>query len=348
MKHFSTLALAALFSASIAQAQTSDLVFFTDDGTKFTLIIDGDVKNAAPATRVVATGIRTESPMVMVKFEDAGIPQLRKPGYFPLGMEYTTMITTNKKGERVLRPTGQAALGTAAATEPAKPKPTTFQEDPAPAATPATNTTGVTQTMSIGGVDQVTTTTVVEETEDDLGTGENVNFNMGVNGVGINMNVGVTEGTMGTTGTTTTSRTTTTTTTTRTGGTMSTSAPAITAEPVKPVREPEVYHMPGYSGPIGCGWPMSDSEFAEAKKSIESKGFEETKMTTAKQVGRDRCFTVEQVKSIMATFGFEDTKLEFAKYAYDRTYDIGNYYRVNDAFGFESSIEELNTYIQAR
>ena len=71
-------------------------------------------------------------------------------------------------------------------------------------------------------------------------------------------------------------------------------------------------------------------------------------MTTAKQVGRDRCFTAEQVKGIMNTFSFEDTKLEFAKYAYERTYDIGNYYKVNDAFTFESSIDDLNSYITAR
>ncbi|HMC96278.1 MAG TPA: DUF4476 domain-containing protein, partial [Flavobacteriales bacterium] len=331
MKHFSTLALAVFFSAPVVQAQTSDLVFFTDDGSKFTLIIDGDVKNATPETRVVATGIRTESPMVMIKFEDPSIPQLRKSGMFPLGMEYTIMITMNKKGERVLRPTGQAALGTAAASEPVKPKPTTFQEDP-PASTPASTTT-TTQTMNVGGVDQVTSTTVVEETPDGMGSGENMNISMGVNGVGLNMNVAVNDGTMGTTGTTTTSHTTTTTTTTHTttSGSAATMTPPAPAAPA-PVREPDVYHMPGYTGPVGCGWPMSESEFAEAKKSIESKGFEETKMTTAKQVGRDRCFTVEQVKGIMSVFGFEDTKLEFAKYAYDRTYDIGNYYRVNDAF----------------
>jgi len=50
----------------------------------------------------------------------------------------------------------------------------------------------------------------------------------------------------------------------------------------------------------------------------------------------------------MNTFSFEDTKLEFAKYAYERTYDIGNYYKLNDAFSFESSIEELNEYTQGR
>ena len=57
---------------------------------------------------------------------------------------------------------------------------------------------------------------------------------------------------------------------------------------------------------------------------------------------------MEQVKGIMGVFGFEDTKLDFAKYAYERTYDIGNYYKVNDAFSFETSVEELNEYIQAR
>ena len=47
-------------------------------------------------------------------------------------------------------------------------------------------------------------------------------------------------------------------------------------------------------------------------------------------------------------FSFEDSKLDFAKYAYERTYDIDNYYKVNDAFTFESSVDELNEYIQAR
>jgi hypothetical protein len=42
---------------------------------------------------------------------------------------------------------------------------------------------------------------------------------------------------------------------------------------------------------------------------------------------------------------FEEDKLEIAKYAYGSTLDVGNYFRVNDAFDFESTIEELDTYI---
>lgn len=335
MKQLSSLVLASMLAAPAAWAQTTDLVFFTDDAQKFTLIIDGDVKNDAPATRVVATGIRNESPVVMVRFEDASIPQLKKPGYFPLGREYTVMITTNKKGERVLRPTGEADLGTAAKAEPAKPKPTEFVEDK-----PAAPQTTMQQNVGVEGVQQTTTITVVEESGG-TGTTQGVNMNMGVNGVGINMSVGIIDGTG--TGTTTTTRTTTTTQTTMSTTGVAEPAPA----PVK-VPPAEVYRMPGYSGPIGCAMPMSSTEMADIKKSIESKGFEETKLTLAKQVGRDRCFTADQVKTIMGVFNFEESKLEFAKFAYDRTHDIGNYYKVNDAFNFSSSIDDLNEYIQSR
>jgi hypothetical protein len=352
-----TLVFAALLTAAIVQAQTTcDLVFFTDDGAKFTLVIDGEVKNETPASRVLATGIRNATPMVIVRFEDSNIPQLRKPGFFELGKEYTTMITTNKKGERVLRPTGEAELGTAAKNEPKPTKPV-FVEDPAPVVTtttPATTTsvttTGQTTNVGVGADQVVTTVTVVEEDGMGTGTGENVNFNMGVNGLGVNMNINVTDGT-GTTGAATTTRTTTrTTTTTTTTGTTTVAppAPAPTPAPAPVVKEPEVYRMPGYSGRVGCGWPMNTGEFADAKKSIESKSFEDSKMTMLKQIGRDRCFTVDQVKGMMSVFSFEDSKLDWAKFAYDRTYDIDNYYKVNDAFTFESSIDDLNSYIQSR
>jgi hypothetical protein len=48
----------------------------------------------------------------------------------------------------------------------------------------------------------------------------------------------------------------------------------------------------------------------------------------------------------MSLFNFESSRLEFAKFAYGYTYDLGNYFIVNDAFNFESSISELDRYIQ--
>jgi hypothetical protein len=93
---------------------------------------------------------------------------------------------------------------------------------------------------------------------------------------------------------------------------------------------------------------MSPMDFNDLKNTISSKTFEDSKMTIAKQVLQNNCPLTSQVKDLMGLFTFEGTKLDFAKYAYDYTYDVGNYYKVNDQFTFESSIDELNQYISGK
>ena len=327
MERLSTIAFATLLTCTAAQAQTSDIVVFSEMGEKFTLVIDGDVKNETPATRVVATGIRNETPLIVVRVAETGVPPVKQNAWMEYGSEYTLKLTTNKKGEYVLRMQGQAALGTAK-VDPVETAPVTDFVEDAPSQTPPGG-------QSLTGGTQTTTTTTQT-----TGSTENVNMNLGINGVGINMTMGITDPLMGSSTTTTTTTTHTTTTTTGTDFGDPEPTPAPVADPV--------YRMPGYSGPIGCPMPMSDGEFGEAKASIESKGFEESKMTLARQIGDSHCFSTAQVKGVMGLFGFEETKLEFAKYAYEHTHDIGNYYKVNDAFSFESSIDELNKYIKGR
>lgn len=103
--------------------------------------------------------------------------------------------------------------------------------------------------------------------------------------------------------------------------------------------------IPGYTGPIGCNWPMDEIAFQKAKESIKNKVYEDSKLTLAKQIASNNCLLARQVKEIMELFTYEKTKLEFAKFAYKYTYDIGNYYLVNDAFTYETSIEELNEFL---
>lgn len=156
-------------------------------------------------------------------------------------------------------------------------------------------------------------------------TDVDIDVNMG--GFGVDMDVNINE-TYTETHTTTT---TTTTTTTAGGGAV--------------VGQPDHYEMPGYSGPIGCPWPMDEGQFANTQRSVSSKDFEDSKLTVAKQITGANCLTADQVRRIMNEFDFEDSKLEYAKFAYNKTYDIGNYYMLNDAFDFESSIDELNEHI---
>lgn len=158
---------------------------------------------------------------------------------------------------------------------------------------------------------------------------QNTEINMDVNmgGMGVDMNVNMNE-----TYTETNSSTTTTTTTT------TNAAPA----------QPNHYVMPGYNGPIGCPWPMSSDQFADALRSVSSKSFDDEKATIAKQITGSNCLTTDQAKAMMMELSFDSAKLEYAKFAYDKTYDIGNYYKLNDAFDFSSSVDELNEYINGQ
>ena len=90
---------------------------------------------------------------------------------------------------------------------------------------------------------------------------------------------------------------------------------------------------------------MSQNDFADFKSSVSSKSFEDSKLTIAKQALNNNCLLTSQVKEVMLLFTYEQSRLDFAKYAYSHTYDLGNYFKINDAFTFETSIDELNTYI---
>jgi hypothetical protein len=114
----------------------------------------------------------------------------------------------------------------------------------------------------------------------------------------------------------------------------------------------------GYSGntqssppaQAGCkgGWPMSAGDFTSAMSTIKGQGFDETKLSTAKQIVSSNCLSANQVADICKAFGFEETKLGFAKFAYARCTEPQNYFKINNVFGFSSSVDDLNKYIQSR
>ena len=91
--------------------------------------------------------------------------------------------------------------------------------------------------------------------------------------------------------------------------------------------------------------PCSDADFEDAKRTIEKADFEQTKLTIAKQIVASELMTARQLAEIARLFDFENTKLEFLKYAYPYCYDQNKYYIVNDVFTFSSSVDELNEFI---
>lgn len=322
-KIFLLLILFAAFTVkSFAQY---NLIVFAEQGEKFWLIINGVKQNTDPQTNVKVTDLPANSYKMKVIFEDNNLPDMDKNLFFNDLGEYTFNIKKNNKGEYVLRPVSMVPIPATAAVVPNQY--VIVYGAPAP-----TTTTVVTAPGTV--THQTTTTTTT-------GNPDNVNLNVGVNvggtGVGINMNVndGI--------GSSTTQQTTTTTTTYSTVTT--TSGDIIRHEqPTSPV----VVYVPGYGGPVGCPVPMDPADFAAAKNSIALKSFESTKLEMAKQITNSNCFVTEQVKEIMQLFDFEASKLDFAKYAYGHTYDKGNYFKVNDTFEFDSSVSELNDYINGK
>ncbi|MCB0402631.1 MAG: DUF4476 domain-containing protein [Flavobacteriales bacterium] len=343
------LVFIAMISLSAIQAQNCNAVFFNQDGRAFQVTLNGILQNADYQTNVKVTDLSFEGNYkVTINFQDQSIATITKSIYMmEQSTEYSYELKANKKGEYVMRASSMVPIAQA----PAAPAQTvvtytTTPAAPAPTPAPAPTTTATTVTT-----ETVTTSTTV--TDNSTGTSENVNMNvsMGGMGVGMNVNVNVTDNgmntntdmnMMGANTSTTTTYTETTTVTTSSGY----SDDMMSTEPVGEATP--VYVMPGYTGPVGCPYPMSEAEFAKVKQSISSKDFSDSKLTVAKQVTNANCLTADQAKQIMLLFDFEDTKLDYAKYAYGHTYDLGNYYRLNDAFEFESSIEELNNYIESQ
>ncbi|MBN8703671.1 MAG: DUF4476 domain-containing protein [Bacteroidetes bacterium] len=91
--------------------------------------------------------------------------------------------------------------------------------------------------------------------------------------------------------------------------------------------------------------PMDNGTFMQLKSMMMNQSFESTQLITAKQALASNYLTSAQALDLMNVFTFESTKLDFAKYAYNRVVDKGNYFIVNNGFTFQSSVSALNSYI---
>lgn len=298
--------------------QSSNAILFTENGERFTIILNGVRQNTEPETNVKVTGLNAEFYKLKVIFTNTMLGEKNFNLYLNHGTETSYSIRKNSKGEYVIRLVSEVPMAEAPTASPSQ---TIIVYADNPAAAPQVGT--VTQTT-------ITETTTATQPQDD-----NVNINMGVHVSGDGGNISISASGMN--GEDEKAHTTvvhTTTTTTHT----------VTSHPA-PVRPPS--YLPGYTGPIGCPVPMSPGEFSDFKSAISAKTFEDTRMSIAKEGLSDHCMLSSQVKEVMLLFTFEENKLDFAKYAYDHTYDIGNYFKVNNAFTFENSTEELNQYINS-
>lgn len=312
-----TLSIIAFFFTGSVMAQAiGHLTVFSDDGDKFYLILNGERQNSVAQTNIRIEDLNQPQYSTKIIFEDKELTEISKTLYIADASTGSLMDVTYKiKRDKTGKPKLSAFPFSAIPVRQGFVAPSNVYvvhygaPAPAPAPTPVPATsTTVTQT---------TTTRTNGET-----VGANVNV------AGLNMNVTINDPLMNTELTTT--HTTTTTTTTNT--------PRQPEQPVQPVQ------------PVGCvgSYPMGATDFASALSTVKGQGFDETRLKTAKQIAGGNCLSTNQIVDICKVFGFEQTKLDFAKFAYDHCTEPKNYFKINNVFGFSSSVDELTDYISGR
>ena len=288
--------------------QSSSLTIFSEDGDGFYLFLNGVRQNQRPEVNINIDFLQNSYYDTKIVFANKNIPNLKK--------SYMNVVDMDGNVGNVVYKIKRTKRGKMVMRYYSF---TPFQ-DYHPATENVTiihhNVTPMPEIDYAVVTTQTTTTT-------NSSNGENVNVGINVGGVNIGMNVNINDGMSNG------STTTTTTTTTTTSGNVLNDVIII---------EEDV---------IDC-YTLNNADFRDALESIKRKSFSDSKLILAKQVTKRNCLTANQIKTITALFDFESTKLEFAKYAYPFCYNPENYWKINDVFDFESSIEELDEFIESQ
>src|SRR5258708_3281347 len=138
------LAVLAL-TAMRTSAQSGNLIVFTENGKKFSLVLNGVLKNATPETNVKVTELPANSDYptgykMKIIFVDATLGTKDFNTAVASGVERTITIKKNGKGEYVQRIVSDVPLAQAPQTPPAQVV-HVYSTTPPPAATTTSSTT---------------------------------------------------------------------------------------------------------------------------------------------------------------------------------------------------------------
>jgi hypothetical protein len=309
MKKLTLTFFSVLFCAiAFAQNPTSILTIFSEDGHKFYLILNGQKQNENPETNIRVENLTQAYYSCKIIFVDKTLGELSK-----------SILQVNDAENNPSDVTYKIKAG-----KDGKQVLRYYSSNPITVEAPPVRPQGVVVynfgvTRPIESTTTVTSTTTTQVV--DAGTSTNVN----VSGLGVNMTVN-----MPTTSGSVVEHTTTTTTTT--SSTSSNLPPATTTT------------APASSSACS-GYAMAPGDYQSAKSTIEQASFEDSKLSTAKEIAGSNCLYASQVAEFCKLFSFENSKLDFAKYAYKRCIDPQNYFKVNNVFDFDASKKELSKYI---
>lgn len=93
---------------------------------------------------------------------------------------------------------------------------------------------------------------------------------------------------------------------------------------------------------------LNNQDLNDLKARAEDRITDTEKLKLMKSVLEQRRYYSVQVRTMMEWLAFESSKLDFAKWSYDRALDKQDYWKLEDVFTFSSSKDEFNQYISSR
>ncbi len=308
------LSFCASLLSVIAIAQASSAVIFSENGEKFIAYLNGEQKNASYKANVRIDQLTEDLYQLRIDFEDAALTDFSfKSFMLEPGMLTTYVIRRNNKGEFTCRWQSASPVTTAAAGSQTDQPANEVRHF----ATADDAGQGTAQPAGNGTQTGISSTTAISGNPSGA---ENVSVNVQVSGVSMGFDVRVEDGVQG------------------------------FPEDDQPAGQQTFSgsQAPAVSDPVTCLQPMSQAMFSQARTSVQSKTFDEPRLSQAKTIASANCLSAAQVRDLCGAFDFEATRLDFAKYAWSRCVDKQNYFLVNDVFTFSASVDELNSYIGSR
>ncbi|MBN2683438.1 MAG: DUF4476 domain-containing protein [Bacteroidales bacterium] len=103
--------------------------------------------------------------------------------------------------------------------------------------------------------------------------------------------------------------------------------------------------LPGYKGRVVGSNPMSSKDFIKAKAKVPKEMDSKKQLANAKSVFENETLLTRHIISVLGDFTYPYTRLQFAKFAYMRVYDINNFGKVFDLLENGNYKDELLNFV---
>lgn len=93
---------------------------------------------------------------------------------------------------------------------------------------------------------------------------------------------------------------------------------------------------------------LNNEDLKELEARVEERITDTDKLKLMKSVLEQRTYYSVQVRTMLNWLAFESSRVDFAKWSYERVLDKQDYWKLEDAFTFSSSKDEFNEHIRSR